>query len=48
MKQDDRKLLEKYKSVASEKDKNIEKMNNEIQKMHNKLLANELEINRLK
>ena len=48
LKVDDKRLLEKYKQASDEKDTTIEKLHSEIQGISNKLLANELEIRRLK
>jgi hypothetical protein len=45
---EDRRLLEKYKMTVDEKDALIEKMQGELQGFSNKLLADELEIRRLK
>lgn len=48
LKLEDRRLLEKYKATVDEKDAAIEKLQGEVQAFSNKLLADELEIRRLK
>lgn len=41
-------MLEKYKQTVGEKEATIEKLQNDVQNLNNKLLADELEIRRLK